>query len=953
MTSNHLITRAAGLLLTLVFTSSLAWSQGENNNWHFGHYAGISFNQTTPATIPSSLRAIEGCASVSGTAGQLKFYSNGNTVWDRNGNAMPNGTGILGNQPSSGFNPIPASSSQGVHIVQFPADTNKYYLFVLDAGEAGPPGYLRYSVVDMTLNNGLGDITATQKNIVLQDSCSEAAVTIRGDGCYTWFVAHNRFQEEFFAYKIDISGLDTIPVRSYSGLLMNYGFTACMTVSPDRSKLFYFTPHLIEYHEFDPSTGIFGNFAALDTTSTQQFYSGVVSPDGSKLYVCTWGGLHFRQYDLSLLPNMQAVTASKYLFGVTGYFPNVRVSPDNRIIVAQPANNSLGIIHNPNMAGASCGFQPNAISLGSYPYSMKSLGAPFVVNYIDTFRSVLDTGSCFLTPFAVNAPAGYDEYHWSDGLPGTSRTLIGPDTLWLVSVNGCNVRVDSFKIHSIPVNQSHYVHDTSICFTGSAHFYAAPGYQNYLWSTGSISTAATLFAPDTIWVRASSGCNIRTDTFKVSAIQVQTAIFHWDTAVCFPATIQVSAPPGYTSRLWHDADTVFTRTFNSLGTYWVESYAACQHRVDTFSIRDTVYQSASSTDTTVCFSGPVQLDATPGYPGYIWSNGSTGPSTQVTAPGWYWVAGTSGCYQHTDSFLIKAASVDTTYYSADTVLCFKNEMQLQGPAGYVSYTWSDQDTGRTRLVDSSGWYTLMSGEGCNLRIDSFLVELVNFEVDLGNDTSICPGDQLHLSAGQGADSYIWQDGSTNPDYTVSNPGTYAVTVQILGCIATDTIELEERTLSLDLGPDTLLCDKDMLVLDPGFEGPIIWQDGSIGNFLEVREPGTYSAEIRLAGCSARDTVEIQYQLCKCRPIIPSAFTPNFDGINDLFRVKIDCDHSHFQLMIYNRWGQQVFSTTGAGTGWDGTHLGAPAASGVYYYFVRFTGPLYRNYEFKGDLLLLR
>ncbi len=117
------------------------------------HRRGLDFSTGTPVAMANSMDSEAGCASVSSHSGSLLFYSNGEKVWDRNHNLMPNGTGLLGNLASN-------TAGQGVLIVPFINDTNRYYLF-----SQGTELY--YSVVDMTLNGGLGNVVASQKNIQL------------------------------------------------------------------------------------------------------------------------------------------------------------------------------------------------------------------------------------------------------------------------------------------------------------------------------------------------------------------------------------------------------------------------------------------------------------------------------------------------------------------------------------------------------------------------------------------------------------------------------------------------------------------------------------------------------------------------------------------------------------------------------------------------------------------
>jgi len=190
------------IAIFLLLLSNNVSSQGEANNWFFGGGAGLVFDNingtVTPTAVASqTINTLEGCSSISGPDGQLKFYTDGRDVWDANHNIMPNadyfgGTGLLGD---------PSSTSSGV-IIPKPGDLDKYYVFTVDephhqnawafpnqgptdingistgqyndsftsvpGGDDGFNNGLNYSLVDMTLNNGMGDIDNLEKNIPLQ-----------------------------------------------------------------------------------------------------------------------------------------------------------------------------------------------------------------------------------------------------------------------------------------------------------------------------------------------------------------------------------------------------------------------------------------------------------------------------------------------------------------------------------------------------------------------------------------------------------------------------------------------------------------------------------------------------------------------------------------------------------------------------------------------------------------
>lgn len=192
----------------LIFLGSYA--QKEANNWYFGVTAGISFNSGTPIPLlNSSMNHNYGCATISDFDGNLLFYTNGMTVWNKNHQPMPNG--IL-QEASIGY--------ENCVIVPFPDNPDKYYIFTVGSCDSWNQNCigLQYSIVDMNLYNG-GDIDPLYKNIsLLQSSLSIEKVTAirHANKKDFWIIVRNLSEpdNEFHAYLITKNGVNTTPVRS-------------------------------------------------------------------------------------------------------------------------------------------------------------------------------------------------------------------------------------------------------------------------------------------------------------------------------------------------------------------------------------------------------------------------------------------------------------------------------------------------------------------------------------------------------------------------------------------------------------------------------------------------------------------------------------------------------------------------------------------------------------------
>ena len=166
------------LLFIYLLSSTLAIAQLENTNWYFGIQTALNFNDGTspPTLLTNSAMSTEwSSANISDDLGNLLFYTNGKSIWNASHQIMANGNNILGN----------TDISQDVVIVPIPGDPDKYYVFHNAGNEMGFTG-VSYSIVDMTLNGGLGDVDVNEKNVLFQGNPIIRMTTVLNpaDGSY-------------------------------------------------------------------------------------------------------------------------------------------------------------------------------------------------------------------------------------------------------------------------------------------------------------------------------------------------------------------------------------------------------------------------------------------------------------------------------------------------------------------------------------------------------------------------------------------------------------------------------------------------------------------------------------------------------------------------------------------------------------------------------------------------
>ena len=455
-----------------------AYSQGEANNWFFGDGAGLVFDNingtVTPTTAASqTISTLEGCSSISDTNGNLMFYTDGRDVWDANHNIMPNanyfaGTGLLGD---------PSSTSSGV-IIPKPGDLDKYYIFTVDephhqnawafpdqgpanfngnptgfyndsftsvpAGDDGFNNGLNYSLVDMTLNGGMGDIDPTEKNIQLQTfdpliqehleyKCAEKITAVEhADGQSYWVLTH--FIDTFYAFRVDNNGVNLNPVTStvspsisVSGYRRNaIGY---LKSSPDGGKLAIAHSQNSNteggnsdngsawIYDFDQETGLVSN--SLQLLSNDSFYGVAFSQNSEKVYFSSNSGV----WQLDLTETDIPSSASIIYTGFTNFMGGMQLGPDGKIYVCNPAfESSLDVINAPNESGALADYIQAGQQLA--PGTIARYGLPpFIQSFLVANISYANDCLGSNTEFSLSTSETIVSLEWDFGDSETSTEI--------------------------------------------------------------------------------------------------------------------------------------------------------------------------------------------------------------------------------------------------------------------------------------------------------------------------------------------------------------------------------------------------------------------------------------------------------------------------------------------------------------------------------------------------
>lgn len=719
-----------------------SYAQRENV-WAFGTNAGLDFNTGTPVVISTNIVANEACASVCNTNGQLLFYTNGECVWDRTGNFMQDGFSIC----SAGI----GSTTQGALIVPMPDSSSKYYIFSLASIENGPGwwGRLYYSVVDMSLNNGLGGIVPGQMQILVDTGLQENMTAVAGKNCNIWLLTISQ-HGILKAFNIDHNGIDYVPVQSPvlpgSGTLAS-PVAGSMSVSPDRNKLAIADVGLTLYN-FDAATGMASNPVSLSNASYH--YSVCFSPNSAKLYTIQFGDPSLKQYDLS--SGIPAVMRNSLVAVNPGSAAptTLKLGPDGKIYCLRPGS-ALGVIHQPNLGGAACMYAAWSIPLNNTTFA--KLGFPNVVPFIvptgDTVFStqIIDVTECFTETHQLQADTTSADLVWEDGSTLPLRTINGPGTYRATYSRHCVLYSDTFIVrfpNAIPLISIYGGCKGSS--NGMAVAYTPNEDYSYTWrNTASVivSTSDTLQHASggnyTLHVVTPSGCE---STFTVFIPEEEhTASFQADRIVCQGTAVFFSntSDNHFTRFEWTFGDGNGSSLQNPTHTYMPAGYYSARLIATGVVCIDTAYQTITvdsilngryiAGPDSICTGQSVTFypDTDSTVLNLHWSygdgTGMTAPAAPVVQHA-YDVSGTMPVQLLTEYRACPAAAFTDTvrvyalpkiYLGPDSGLCLDGtylvlQNQLSAPDAYTS-RWNTGDTTAAIKIVHPGTYSLTISSG--------------------------------------------------------------------------------------------------------------------------------------------------------------------------------------------------------------------------------------------------
>ena len=521
------------------------------------------------------------------------------------------------------------------------------------------------------------------------------------------------------------------------------------------------------------------------------------------------------------------------------------------------------------------------------------VGPEKVCNLLDTIQFFARRSAGCLT--AVKWQNNDDFFSIVASTDSTVRVLFKKTGKTIIQArpdNNCtanNFVSDSVEITESPGNVDLGA-DRKICPANEITIDAGNGFKNYQWSDGTTDSSLMVKDPGIYSILATDFCDvIFTDEIEIIASD-ESFNLGPDRILCDNDTLILRLPQGHTVKSWSPNYNSILIGNNAVvvapvidTSYIISSliYPGCL-KSDTVRISVLKHLSLSlGNDTSICAGQSVVFSA-PGFADYIWSDNTTGPSIAASIKNNYWLHATA-------------------------------------PNGCLS-----KDT-----ISINNIYAIPV-------------------VSLGKQLLVCENSELKIDAGNQFAKYLWQDGTSQSNIIINMPGKYWVVVtDVNGCLGTDTanvtgyLSAPKDFLNKNITLEMCIKGKPVELSALGNWNTYNWSTGSTNKLAKADSPGVYWLEVTNAeNCRSKDSVTIlQKANCLTGLYFPNAFTPNADGINDLFRpVYFEMPESYL-LVIYDRFGGKVFESKDPNKGWTGQRNGYSPGNNsfVWYCQYKFSG----------------
>ncbi len=576
-------------------------------------------------------------------------------------------------------------------------------------------------------------------------------------------------------------------------------------------------------------------------------------------------------------------------------------------------------------------------------------------------------------------------FQWQDGFEGPvyAATHQGTYTVHVTYADLCYL-TDTINLHFNAPASASSSNDTSVC-PGSpvSILVKGPSNSTYLWSNGSVQPSILVSPTQTTTysVSVTNICGMATAQTTVTTYDLPFAEAGQNESICPGTQTQLTASglPG-SSFQWSnntsDAQTTVAPTSTTSYVVTVTDPHQCGTATDVVSVN--VYPSAFATignDTTLCQGQSVTLIAQGLADSYwYWSNGNNHISTTIQPTNdtvlWVTAIDSHHCGSATDSISIHVVDMPAVWSNNDTIVCPGSPVQLTANGNYIDgYLWSTGSSDQSIAVypEASSTYEVQAYNQCGTVTEQIVVNMHPTPLLAAAITEETCGRRDGSITLTGGTSYLWNTGETSNVLSPVAAGTYDVTVSNQWCSISSSYivnEIAGPVAAFTANADYLYESQNFIFTDAS-ENAVSWswdfgdqhgQNGETQVSHLYENTGVYTVSLIVSDeHSCTDTAKIQVTMEYPELFyMPNAFTPNDDGLNESFGPawRLPERVSNYSMTIYNRWGEEIFTTHDLQRGWDGFSRNQMSVDGVYTWQIHLTEAPGLLKEYTGQVVLL-
>jgi len=958
-----------------LFFPGFSNAQDQAANWYFGFNAGINFNDGEVNSLTDgALSTNEGCSVISNTKGELLFYTNGVSVWDRNHNIMPNGNGLNGHP----------SSTQSAVIVPKPNSDTIYYIFtIIDFFKAEG---LQYSEVDMSLNGGNGDVTSEKNVFLIAPGTEKISAVQHSNGIDYWVTTHLWDSSSFATFKITAAGVETTPVISDVGSYhggAGFNVIGCMKFSPNGKKLAvakWSANSFVELFDFNKETGVVSNPVLIDDFFGADYLDGAYglefSTNSQYLYVSDLNQQYYtselHQLDLGVFTPSAIKASDVVIAKERRLIAGLQLGPNGKIYVSNTFSSYLSVIESPNNKGLSSDYQYRTINLSgrSAIFGLPSFIQSFFVGKIEV------ENTCFndAVAFDLITSESIDSVLWEFG-DGTTSTLIKPEHTY-AAVGDYLVKA-TFKSGSCTYNvaKNFTIYDMPIAHTVTDYVFCEDlgndGFETFDLSS---KTADIIGAQSTTLFEVSYFESFEDATDDVNMLNSMYTNTSNAQDIYYKISNTLSSDCYDISSFKLIIETETAGTPDDL----VLCDDVSNDGVETLSLSqfdDEVLNGASSTEYDVKYYES-QAEADAGGPGLNTSIFTTSSNNQELFTRLENIA--TACFS-TSSFNVIINDTPTAYPAEDLFICddgsnggkafFNLGDQtvdiLNGQAGNVTYHTSQAEAETKSNTLPENYENQSTTEEIFARVElssntecyaltSFFIRVSSQPIiDIDEVWYLCPGESVQVYVSSMHDEYLWSTGETSSDIMVKQAGDYSITVSNIDnskCSISKTVRVVDASLPLavHIEINDWTTNSNSVVITTEGAGAFKYSiDGNIytsSNTFDNLDAGDYTVYVTSeSNCMvySEDIYLLNY---------PKYFTPNNDGYHDYWKIEFAETEPDLEVHIFDRYGKLIIQLNPYSKGWDGTFNGRMLTTSDYWFVVNRPS---KNRQYRGHFTLKR